>query len=337
MKILIYSPNWIGDAVMAIPMVRQTRTVFPDAEITVFARDWVAPVYRFVGEIDNIVEFSREEVKTSKSRRRIIKSLKVTGYDKAFLLTDSFSTAMTIFRARIPERVGYTGQFRSWMLTNRYSLKTGKSMHRSDKYCHLLSDYSDSISMGNSPEFDSLGNEEIQMPQGWDNAAIRIGVNPHSVATSRRWPEKNWIQLFDSYKDAQVQFIIFGGNDAREAGERLRESSGANVLNLAGETSLGESIRLMGQCQLFVSNDSGPMHIADAAGVPTVGLWGAGNTESTGLRSSPSVNLNADVYCSPCEKNQCINDDEPLLCMYSISPEWVRDTMDDLLESSTVN
>lgn len=334
MKILIYAPNWIGDAVMALPMIRRTRKAFPGAEFTVFARDWVAPVYRFLGEVDLIVEFSRDEIKSFWSRRRIIKSLKQEDYDQVFLLPDSFSTAMTMFRARIPERIGYTGQFRSWMLTRRYPLDIGRTMHRSDKYCHLLTGYADNVEMGSPPRFDGLEVGPVDLPDSWDKSAITIGINPHSVATSRRWPEEYWVQLFESFTNENIQFVIFGGVDARSIGDSIRSQTSAAVLNQAGKTTLKESIRLMGECRIFISNDSGPMHIADAAGVPTIGLWGAGNTAKTGLRSEHSVNINADVYCSPCEKNHCINKEEPMLCMHSVTPDWVRDSAKDMLNSA---
>jgi len=332
MKILIYSPNWIGDAVMAIPMIRETRSVYPEAEITVLARDWVAPVYKFVNGIDRIIQFSRAEIKTRKTRNAIIRNVRKDRYNIAFLLTDSFSTAWTIYRANIEQRVGYTGQFRSWMLTGKIPLHEAESVHRTDKYLAELHHLGHPVSTGQSPSFTGEKIKNFPPPDHWDPVKVHIGINPNSVASSRRWPIPYWQNLVMAFSSLNAQCIMFGGPRDQSTAAEILQPVSPDVIDLTGKTSLEESIRYIAQCDLFISNDSGPMHIADAAGVPTLGLWGAGDIRHTGLRSGFSKNLNAGVYCSPCRKNQCPNIREPLICLHSLPPKLVLEEVIHFLE-----
>jgi len=322
-KILIYSPNWIGDAVMATPMVRETRRIFPESHLTVFARDWVSPVYRYVDGIDKIMTFSRAQRKDYSARQKLIERIQDQNFDVVLLLPDSFSTAWLMYRSGISRRIGYTGQFRSWMLTDQIPLKSGRSLHRSDKYINMLQSFEPDLNFGQSPQLELTNSEDFSVPKGWQVDKFHIGINPFSVATSRRWPQRYWQTLIDSLADDFVQFVMFGGPNDTEAAAQIVDGLKTQILVLTGKTSLEESIQLISKCDLFISNDSGPMHIADAAGVPTLGFWGAGDTSETGLRSRISKNLNADVYCSPCRKNQCINKKEPLICLHSLPPEMV--------------
>ncbi len=309
---------------MAIPMVRETHRLFPDAHITVFARDWVAPVYKFVDGINEIISFSRSQRKTYSSRRQLIRQLKDRHFDIAFLSPDSFSTAWLLYRSRISRRVGYTGELRSWMLTDRLSLRSGQALHRTDKYINMLRVFGSELHFGLSPTFDIPHDDEDFLPAEWDPEKFHIGINPFSVASSRRWLQEYWQSLIDSLGDESIQFVMFGGPNDVAGADKLASELQTEILIQTGKTSLEESIRLIARCDLFVSNDSGPMHIADAAGVPTLGFWGAGDISETGLRSGISKNLNANVYCSPCRKNQCINKKEPLICLQSLSPDLVR-------------
>jgi len=317
---------------MATPMVRETRRIFPDAHITVFARDWVSPVYRYVGGIDKIMTFSRAQRKDYNARQKLTQRIQDQNFDMVFLLPDSFSTAWLMYRSGIPKRIGYTGQFRSWMLTDRLPLKSGRSLHRSDKYINMLNSYESDLGFGESPKLEFTENDDFSAPSNWDKSKFHIGINPFSVATSRRWPQRYWQLLIDSMGDDSVQFVMFGGPNDTAAAAQITKDLKTPILVLTGKTSLEESIRLISKCDLFISNDSGPMHIADASGVPTLGFWGAGDTSETGLRSDISKNLNADVYCSPCRKNQCINKKEPLICLHSLPPEMVQSEVQYFLD-----
>lgn len=316
---------------MATPMVREARRIFPDDYIAVFARDWVAPVYQYVDGINEIINFSRSQRKNFASRQQLIQQLRKSNFDLAFLLPDSFSTAWLLYWSGIQERIGYAGQFRTWMLTNRLPLKPSRLLHRSDKYISMLHQFDSDLKFGETPALDIPENPE-NFPTGWNTKKVHIGINPFSVATSRRWPHEYWQQLIDLIHDPRIQFVMFGGPGDKTTAEKIISGTNTEILNLTGKTSLRESIQLISGCNLFISNDSGPMHIADAAGVPTLGFWGAGDTRETGLRSDRSKNLNANVYCSPCRKNECINKKEPLICLKSLPPDLVADEIRYFLE-----
>lgn len=334
-KILIYIPNWIGDAVMAIPMVRETRRVYPDDELTLFAREWVSPVFQYLRGIDKIISFSREEIKRRKSKRTLIHHLRQGQYDTVYILPDSFSTSWIMYNARVKERIGYRNEFRSWMLTRSKSLRETRGIHRSDKYIQLLQHLGGELRYGTPPRFQTTGTGDTDTLAGWDSTKVQIGINPNAVATSRRWPIPYWIRLMNSLGEESRQFVLFGGPGDRDRAKMIARKTSAEIINLAGRCTLDESIRYISRCNLFISNDSGPMHIADAAGVPTLGFIGAADITATGLRNSHSKNLYAGVYCSPCLKNHCINKKEPLICLHAIPPELVTEEAEYLLKHNT--
>ncbi|MCH8012125.1 MAG: lipopolysaccharide heptosyltransferase II [Candidatus Marinimicrobia bacterium] len=324
-RIIIRAPNWIGDAVMAVPMIQQTRRTFPRAHLTVLARDWVAPVYSYLDVIDDIISLSRNQKGNLYSQNTLINELREKQYDMGFILPDSFSSAWILFQSKIKLRIGYKGQLRAWMLTERLDLGVVEKMHRTDKYLKLLEPYATRISYGVSPQLSVKKVQKNSLPEGWDIDLIHIGVNPYSIAPSRRWPIPYWRELIRRLRDPLLQFLIFGSSDNLLNSKELTDGLDANIINLTGKLTLKESISCISQCNLFISNDSGPMHIADGVGVPTIGIFGAGDWTQTGLRSPHSENLASAVYCSPCKKNYCINKHEPLLCLYSLTAEQIAE------------
>ena len=324
-KIIIYAPNWIGDAVMAIPMLKELRAHYPDVQIDVVSKMWVADVYSTITEVDSIIPFSRSDYKSRKGLNKIIEILKKQKYDTGFLLSDSFSSARLFFRSGITRRIGYMGQFRSWMLTDRLSKSAKVNRHRSDTYLRLLELVGIIPDFGKAPRINPKAVSTF--PKNWNPNKIQIGINPNSNASSRQWPIIYWVSLIEMIQNMGAQIILFGGPFDVELNKIIIAQSGTEIINCAGGLTLEESMSLMAHCDLIISNDSGPMHLADAVGTPTIGLFGAGNIQNTGLRSQRSHNIDMEVYCSPCRKNQCPNKQEPLVCMESLTPELVFDTM----------
>jgi heptosyltransferase-2 len=330
-KILIYAPNWIGDAVMTVPFISQLKQGYPDSEISIICKNWVADVFSTLPEIKDIIQFNREDYKVNYRSKKIAKKLSVETYDLGFLLSDSFSSARLLYKANITRRIGYRGQFRMWMLTDSLSLKKTQYLHRTDKYLQLLTLVSITPSAGKYPQISAP--VASRFPENWKDEKIHIGINPNSVAISRRWPREFWIEFIDRLSTPEFQFIFFGGPDDWESNQEIINKSNGNLINFAEKGTLVNSMAIMACCQLIVSNDSGPMHIADALGVPTIGLFGAGDTGSTGLCSKTSLNLDAKAYCSPCKKNICPNKKEPLICLYKITPEMVTEKSREILKN----
>jgi len=333
-KILVYSPNWIGDAIMAVPMVKTVKQVFPEAALTMFCKKWVAGVYRFLPEVDDIITFTRKERKARHTRSRIIERLRSQEFERAFILPDSFSTTRLIFQARIPQRIGYRDQFRSLMLTHRLSPRAGTGWHRSDKYMHVLHPFETELPYGLAPRLEAPPAPDMaQLCPKYNPDKLVVGLNPQAVATSRRWPIPNWIQLIDMLAASEIQFILFGGPNDQERSARVAREARGDIVDMTGRLPLQDSITLMSRCDLFVTNDSGLMHVANALGVPTVGMYGAADVRITGLRGNIYRNINANVYCSPCVKNTCPNEKEPLICLTSITPDRVAAEVRDLIAS----
>ncbi|HKJ69206.1 MAG TPA: glycosyltransferase family 9 protein, partial [bacterium] len=116
-KILVYAPNWIGDAVMAVPAVKAVKLVFPESHLTLLGKTWVADVFQFVPEVDDLLTFTRAQRKSRQGRKELITQIREREFGMAFLLPDSFSTAYLLCRSKIPMRIGFANEFRSFMLT----------------------------------------------------------------------------------------------------------------------------------------------------------------------------------------------------------------------------
>ncbi len=332
-KILLYAPNWIGDAVMAVPAAKVMKLVFPDSHLTVLGKKWVTDIFRFVPEVDALLTFTRSRRKFRQRQKELTAQIRNRRFEMAFLLPDSFSAAYLLFRTRIPHRIGYANEFRSFMLTTAIPLFEVRGWHRTDKYMYLLHAFSDTLPYGQPPQL-TLGTtpDYPSLAPAWHPEKVHIGLNPQAVADSRRWPISNWIEFINSFDPARVQFLIFGGPDDTHRTAQIMAHVSGDMVDVTGKLTLQDSIRLMSGCEVFVTNDSGLMHVANAIGIPTIGFYGAADIQITGLRGNIYRNLNAGVYCSPCVRNTCLNKTEPLVCLESIPPAWPVQAVQDFID-----
>ncbi|HKJ67278.1 MAG TPA: glycosyltransferase family 9 protein, partial [bacterium] len=212
-----------------------------------------------------------------------------------------------------------------------------RGWHRTDKYMYLLHPFSDTLPYGQPPKLTLQSTPDYAgLTPDWHPDKVHIGLNPQAVADSRRWPISNWIEFIRSFDPAGIQFIIFGGPDDTRRTVKILEQVSGDVIDVTGKLALEDSIRLMTGCEVFVTNDSGLMHVANAIGVPTIGFYGAADITKTGLRGNIYRNLNAEVYCSPCVRNTCLNKTEPLVCLHSIPPAWPLQAVQDFIDPGLI-
>jgi heptosyltransferase-2 len=326
-NILIRMPNWIGDFVMATPILSDVRRAFPKASITVMCRVGVCKLLEMDPDINEIFCFSKTSgFDRRDSHRDLIEKIRQGKYDLGILLTNSFSSSWWFYRGHVSYRIGYKGNCRSFLLTHPVPLPAQlKKQHLVKTYKMLLSVLGIPVSK-TAPRL-YLADQEVKAAQdllkkqGMQEGDILIGINPTAAYGSAKcWlPERFAKVAHKLLQNEKIYLVFFGDQESVSLIKSICRTLPERTINLAGLTSLRELASLISLCRVFLSNDSGPMHIADALGVPVVALFGSTNEIVTGPFSQGRV-IHKHVICSPCYKRTCPID---FRCMKAIEVEEV--------------
>jgi len=331
-KILVRATNWVGDAVMSLPALRALRLRYPSAHIAILAKPWVGDLYGREPFCDEVIAYSPKSLKEKWAAGRALAS---RGFDMAILLQNAFEAAVVAYAARIPERIGYARDGRSLLLTKAIPVpKPGA--HERFYYLELLHragildrvPESDAIRLDGASAARAVGLERFaKLGMG---AAI-VGVSPGAAyGSAKRWIPEHFSEAASRVaSELGAEVAIFGSAAERDVCETVARGVTVPVHNFAGETSLGEYIELAAACTAYLTNDSGPMHIASALGLPTVAIFGATNHVTTGPTGPLARVVRENVECSPCLKRECPIDHR---CMTRVSAERVALTALDLLK-----
>jgi len=335
-KILIRGVNWIGDAVMSMPAVKALRRAHPESEISLLVKPSIAPLFEKDPNIDEIILYE-DRFKTVAGRFKLSMILKKKGFSKAFLFQNAFDAALITFLAGIPERIGYDRDGRRFFLTSPVPFNgDDRKIHHIDYYLNLLRNTG--IEAKPSVPWIYMSIDERLSARKAMSALTRpvLGINPGAAyGSSKRWlPERFAEVAYWFAVETGGSIIIFGSkNEAIIANEieYLIKRRAASLLNLAGKTTVRELIGLISECDIFVTNDSGPMHIAYASGTPIVAVFGSTSPELTGPPAAGSFVLKAGNTCSPCFERACANKNNDMRCMYAIESEDVYFAVKKLL------
>jgi heptosyltransferase-2 len=303
----VVAPNWIGDALMAQPMMAELRAQSGGGRIEVLAPPWVAPVLRRMPEVDEVIEADLRHGKLQLPERwRIAQRLKERAYDRAIVLPNTWKSALIPFLAGIPARAGYG---RPGLLTQTFPA-SGQREAMSLHYARLA---------GREPA-QPLSPPRLHARP--NDTAARYGITGAYVALcpgAEYGPAKRWPYFKELAARLGTQAVVLGSPGDRESG------AGIPGINLVGRTTLDEAIDLIAGASAVVSNDSGLMHVAAASGTPQVALFGSSSPEHTPPLSPKARVLWLKVECSPCFERVC-----PLghfKCMRELSVERVLDEL----------
>lgn len=339
-NVIVRLPNWLGDLVMATPILTDLRHQWPDAKITALCQGAVGALIQSDPHIDELLVFKRSRRRFSNPEsKEILKQLRTGFYDLGLLLTNSFSSSWLFWRGHVQQRIGYATHWRRWLLNLPISLpKTRHTQHLVLTYKGLLEPLGIPVS-STAPKLYLTNQETITakerlshlFPSSLSDPFI-IGINPGAAyGTAKCWLPERFQQLTQRLLQNPKNMLLFFGDQAgAPLVNEICKAFPARVINLAGQTSLRELMALIQSCHLFLTNDSGPMHIASALGVPLVALFGSTNDVTTGPYHGGLV-IHKHVECSPCYRRVCPID---FRCMKRIEVEEVYQALQEFIPSA---
>jgi heptosyltransferase-2 len=300
---------------MSLPALQALRRRFPDAYIAVLARPWVADLYARETFVDEVIPYTAARGWTDiGGKLRLARALRERRFDAALLLQNAFEAAAVAWLARIPRRIGYDRDGRGWLLTDAIPVPREGEIPKHEQFYYLEL-------LRRAGWLDALPRDATIRLRGADVAAEAgrrrfaevgipepvVGVSPGAAyGTAKRWlPERFAEAAGELAARLDASVALFGSADERALCEEIRLRIGGRAHNLAGQTSLREYIELAAACRVYLTNDSGGMHIASALGVPTVAIFGATNDLTTGPTGPLARVVREGVECAPCLLREC--------------------------------
>ncbi len=335
-SVLVYAPSWIGDAVMSLGALRYLRQAYPESQLTVFAKPWVEDLYRGCEAVDRTLSYDPGKDRGLSGFRRVASRLRESGFDLAVLFPNSFRSAAIVWAARIPDRWGYGHDGRGFLLTRAVPPAHRPFGHHQAYYYldllrHLGVETGEPDTHLNLHESMRQGASALLEANGGRSGESLVGIHPGATNSSaKRWMPKRYAEVADrlaASHDARI--VILGGAGEDEMAEEIRGHLTSSSIGLAGRTSLTELMGIVGRLSVLISNDSGPMHVASALGVPTVAVFGPTDERETGPLGLKSRVVRQHVECSPCLLKECPIDHR---CMDRVTVEDVYGAAVDLLE-----
>jgi heptosyltransferase II len=329
-RTLIISPNWIGDAVMAQPLLRLLKDAHPERPIDVLAPAWVGPVWRAMREVDTVLEAPfRHGALQLGERRRFARMLKLRGYADAYVLPNTLKFALIPWLAGIPVRVGYKGEMRYGLINVMHHDNPASPRPMVAFYAALAKPpLPDCLPPSALPRPALSVNDEqcvqVFAKTGLDLKRKLIAFAPGAeFGSAKRWPESYFAELANKVQAEQpgMQVVLLGSAKDRDVCDAI-VAGAPGARNLAGQTSLSDAIALIARAEAMVSNDSGLLHIASALNRPIVAMYGPTDPNHAPPFSDRAASIYLGLECAPCRQREC-----PLghhRCMRGISVEVVK-------------
>ncbi len=326
-NIIVRMPNWLGDLVMATPILTDLRNRFPNAKITVMCRGKGGDLLKHDPSLDELFSFVRPNGWLHREgARNILNPLRHGKYDLGLLLTHSFSSALWFWRGGVKNRIGFKGRLRDALLNEAVPFPPDvENMHLVTLYKHLLMPLGVPISQ-TAPK---LYVSKTELEEGKDllrhykipDRATLVGINPGAAyGTAKCWlPDRFHETALRLLDDPQCFILFFGDAAGKETVDAICADLPERVVNLAGKTTIRQLMALIALCSVFLTNDSGPMHIASALETPLIALFGSTNDIKTGPYNGGTV-IHKHPPCSPCYKRVCPID---FRCMKDITVDEV--------------
>ncbi len=342
MKTLVRATNWVGDVVMSRPALRALKAADPSGRLAVLARPWVAELYRLADEVDDVlVDDASGRHAGSAGRARLADEVREAGFDRAVILPTSFSTALVLARAAVPERIGYRGDGRGPLLTRAIRPRLAPGEHQVWKHLRLAAAAGAEI-----PAAPDVSWEAAKAVREAGRARLaEAGLAGPFVAAhvasfahaAKRWDLARFGEVFDGLAGRGLPVVLLGSAGERAVNaEAASLAKKARVVDLSGKTTLPEALGVLASARLFVGNDSGLAHLASAAGTPSVVVFGPTDPDATRPWDGPRPDgrpvrlalARRRTPCAPCGFSVCPIDHA---CMAAVTPAAVLAAAESVL------
>ena len=310
-RVLVVSPSWVGDTVLAQPLFMRLRERYPKLTLDVLAPPWTAPVLERMPEVDAVIHnpFRHGELKVF-ARRRLGLALRARAYDRAIVLPNSLKSALPPFFAAIPVRTGYRGEMRSGVLNDVRQLDEKRLPLLVERFAALAepagAPLPRPVPRPRLRSDDALRTRALAR-LGLSGGAPIVALCPGAeYGEAKRWPPEHFAALARRVRAAGAAVWLLGSpNDSSIGAEIARAAATEGVVDLCGKTTLGEAIDLIAMATAVVTNDSGLMHVAAALGRPLVALYGSSSPAYTPPLAPQARVLTLGLPCSPCFERTC--------------------------------
>ena len=320
--------GWVGDMVLLTPALRALKTAYPQSHLALLVRPLVANLmanHPYINEI--IVDSKGTGLNRLPSFWKSVSEIRRSDFDLAVVLhPTSFRNALISFLGGIPERIGSNVSGRGILLTKACSDRTDlHEVHRYLRVLELIDIHESSAKL----EFwhtdaDRHAACQILAAYGISPKECLIGVNLGTTWRTKRWSLENFAEVITQVqKRFEARILLTGSTAEIPLGEALAAIAKVETINLIGKTTLMQLGALIESCDLYLTCDSGPMHIAAAVSTPTVALFGPTSPICHGPYGENHKVIEKPVECRPCYKRKCMRKDQPHLCMTEIGPSEV--------------
>lgn len=319
-RLLVVAPNWLGDAVLALPAIADLRRAAPGADVTIAARPSIEGLFTMAPGLDRILPFDTRE-----PGDRLVPRLRDGQYDVAILLPNSWRVALLVWQSGIAERWGYRADWRGPLLTR--AVRRPPHGHQAAYYQHLVR----ALGAASGPleprvvvsdEARRIGMAHLTR-LGWDGRAPLVAMAPGAAyGSAKRWPPGSYADVADGLARDGMTIVLVGAAADRGAGVEMLAAvtERDRVMNAIGDTDLPALAGVLAHCRALISNDSGAMHLAAAVGVPVTAVFGPTDECGTRPLGSGHTVITAPVWCRPCMLRTCPIDHR---CMRRIEPAGV--------------
>jgi lipopolysaccharide heptosyltransferase II len=313
--------------------MKAVRSHFPNAEITLLVRPWVSGLFTSAPFVDCV--WSEPKPAGLSDWTRIAGAIRTRGFDLALLLPNSFESALMMYLARVPQRIGYATDGRTWMLTN--GMKPSREhRHQVHYYLDLVKMLSGGTSQPSieisATEAERANARQLLQTEGLPAGAPFLVLNPGAAyGSAKRWYPDRFARAADTVaQEFGFHVVLIGSEAERAIAQEIAAQSKSKTVVLSGKTSLETLIGILAESSVMITNDSGPMHIAAALGIPTVAVFGSTDDIVTGPCGARTRIVKQAVECSPCLLRDCPIDHR---CMDRVTVDHVCRAARELLSA----
>lgn len=314
-RLIIRMPNWLGDCVMSAPVIAAIKKSRPGVSVSLMMKKGVEGLGRLIPGVDDVITLDGDSAATSTAKR--------ARYDAALILPNSFRSAWEIWRVGVPVRVGYACGFRSSLLTHRVKRPPRHTLHMTEYYFRVAQALFPEITIGGAslavPSSAAQNSHELLPKTGRPLVGLGFGA---SYGDAKMWPKERYAELIARLSET-ADVVLLGAESDRGLEREILTLADGKAVSLVGKTDLAALAAVMSRLSLYVTNDTGPMHMAAGLGVPTMAIFGPTSPEETRPLGANVAVIRHKADCAPCFKRECPTDHR---CMTAVTVDEIMET-----------